>query len=313
MPQFITRYRNYQRQQRANSRYSIRFYNFWKQEPPDMWFYRFIESRQLLKGKNKIVCFYSVFGERNILKRTHQDVNVFFTGENLKREGFELFADHFLNEEAIGLALGFERFDNGKYMRFPLWLMYMFDPEMDGKAIEKRCAELRHPQCGNRNRFACHVSSGDELGIRKKMCVDFSQIGTVDCAGKLMHNCDDLWEAYGNDKKKFISEYKFNLCPENSDCHGYVTEKLFQAIDAGCIPIYWGSGNNPEPEVLNQEAVVFWNPSGGNTTTLDLVRRFDTSPSMYDEFVHQPRLKDGAAEYVIGKFNELENRIRALL
>ena len=306
-------YKNRQRQIKKNSLFDVRFYNFWDEDNPDMWFYRFIHERKLLEGKSRSVCFYSTFGCRDILRHTKGDVNIFFTGENLKKSNHSSFADHYLNEDFIDFAMGFESFEDPRYLRFPLWIMYMFDPSSNDKDIKRRCKELMYPTIGYHNRFACHVSSEDVLGIRTVICEQLSQIEPVDCAGKVMHNCDDLWKKYGDDKKRFISEYKFNICPENSNCMGYVTEKLFQAIDAGCIPVYWGSFNNPEPEVLNRNAIVFWEKDGNNDSVIELLERLNSSQTLYKDFAHQARLKDSASDFVIQKFYDLESRIRDLL
>ncbi|RYZ26858.1 MAG: hypothetical protein EOO10_14410, partial [Chitinophagaceae bacterium] len=42
------------------------------------------------------------------------------------------------------------------------------------------------------------------------------------------------------DKAAFIRNYKFIIAFENSSYPGYTTEKLYDALVAGCIPIYWG-------------------------------------------------------------------------
>ena len=307
------KYRTFQHQLRKNAEFDIRFFNFWEQDNPDMWFYRFIKSRRLLDGKDKKVCFFSTFGPRNLIKKAKGDVNVFFTGENLKRGDFTLYTDHFLNEKTIDLALGFELFEDIRYMRFPLWLMYMFSPDADDETIKRRCLELRYPQKGRHLKFASHISRDDSLGIRTEMCNELSKIRVVDCAGKLLHNCDDLWKVYSDDKMSFISEYKFSICPENSNCAGYVTEKVFQAIDAGCVPIYWGSYNNPEPEVLNRDAILFWEKDGDNSKTIDLVARLEESPTLFKEFSQQARLKDGAEDFVLNAVHNLERRVKELI
>jgi len=41
-------------------------------------------------------------------------------------------------------------------------------------------------------------------------------------------------------KHATLKEYKYSLCFENSYYPGYVTEKIFDCIAAGCTPIYWG-------------------------------------------------------------------------
>ena len=40
-------------------------------------------------------------------------------------------------------------------------------------------------------------------------------------------------------KLDIISDYKFNICFENTIHPGYYTEKLLHAKIAGCIPIYY--------------------------------------------------------------------------
>ncbi len=45
-------------------------------------------------------------------------------------------------------------------------------------------------------------------------------------------------------KKETLEKYKFTICYENArDIPGYITEKIFDCLFAGCIPIYWGANN----------------------------------------------------------------------
>ncbi len=43
------------------------------------------------------------------------------------------------------------------------------------------------------------------------------------------------------DKIKTLSKYKFNFCFENVRFPGYVTEKIFDALIAGTVPVYYGA------------------------------------------------------------------------
>jgi len=46
------------------------------------------------------------------------------------------------------------------------------------------------------------------------------------------------------DKIEVLSRYKFALCYENLKGEkGYITEKIFDALIAGTVPIYWGASN----------------------------------------------------------------------
>ena len=42
-------------------------------------------------------------------------------------------------------------------------------------------------------------------------------------------------------KHDVYSRYEFALCFENMAMLGYITEKIFDALFSGCIPIYWGA------------------------------------------------------------------------
>ena len=41
-------------------------------------------------------------------------------------------------------------------------------------------------------------------------------------------------------KRAVLNRYRFAICFENTIFPGYLTEKLFDCLLAGCIPIYWG-------------------------------------------------------------------------
>lgn len=50
----------------------------------------------------------------------------------------------------------------------------------------------------------------------------------------------------GKVKSKFetLKKYKFSICYENAQMiPGYITEKLFDCLFSGCIPVYWGAPN----------------------------------------------------------------------
>ncbi len=45
-------------------------------------------------------------------------------------------------------------------------------------------------------------------------------------------------------KLDLLATYRFNLAFENTNWPYYVTEKIWQSIKAGCLPVYWGQGNS---------------------------------------------------------------------
>lgn len=45
------------------------------------------------------------------------------------------------------------------------------------------------------------------------------------------------------DKLELMNQFKFNICFENCDFPGYVTEKIFDCFLSACIPVYYGPSN----------------------------------------------------------------------
>ena len=67
-------------------------------------------------------------------------------------------------------------------------------------------------------------------------------------------NSHNLDERRWIEQRCIISHYKFYLAFENSQHIGYVTEKLWQALVMGSIPIYWGAPDVvkylPDPDAI---------------------------------------------------------------
>jgi alpha(1,3/1,4) fucosyltransferase len=128
-----------------------------------------------------------------------------------------------------------------------------------------------------------------------------------------MHNNDILKNEFKDNKREFLQSYRFNLCPENSNYKGYVTEKIFDAIYAGCIPIYWGSDNNPEPDILNHNAILFYDMNGNNDLLFAKLNELNKNQILYKEFAEQNRLKDEAPEVILEYFNRLDKKLREII
>jgi alpha(1,3/1,4) fucosyltransferase len=303
--------RNYRREKQNAKRYKIGFYNFWEQETPGIWLYEFLESRQLLqRAKNSGLSFFSVFGPRFKIHLDRGKVNVFYTGENVQSGRARRYIDNALLK-SIDLSIGFEYIEHEKYLRFPVWVMALFPAGSSEKDILGTCKKLTHPEFNSGKKFASLIARHDSLGIREKMFTAISQINRVDSEGTFMNNNLDLKEVYNDDKILYLKNYMFNICPENSDTKGYVTEKIFDAIKAGCIPIYWGSDNFPEPDILNQKSILFWD--NNQEQLLQTVQRLWTSEAAYRDFMNQPRLLPEAGEQIIDMFNKLEHKFRSIL
>lgn len=307
----------------------ILYYNWWNKQPADeIWFTSFLQRREFLDRypKTRFV-FFSSLGNLNLLRLDtlvhpcpHNRNRLYFNGENNHYPGFAPYLHNLLDHKAINLSLGFDYTDDPRYMRFPLWILEMFPADSTIDDIKQICENLSHQRWDSttRNRFCALVSGNrgpNDPGAqrRTRLVESLNTIATVDCAGKLLHNTDELKERFNDNKAEFLKQYKFYICPENASVEGYVTEKVFHAIGSGCIPIYWGSNNNPEPDVLNHDTILFWNPDGDNSALLQQISDLQHNPQQYKDFFEQPRLKNDAWQAVAAYFAELEKRLHDLL
>lgn len=296
---------------------SVQFYN-WIGE--SFWFRKFIHSRKISYDQNKKIAFFSVFGEKFPISIDRSPVKVFFTGENLHRNEFGFSYQNYsgyLQNKHLDLSLGFDYVDDDSYLRFPLWILYFVNPEDTGEsAIKKLCekwSDHHFEENIHLKRFCSLVSGHDPNGLRQEVYDSLIDIDDVSCGGRFLNNTDELKRVYNNDKIRYLQQFKFNICPENSNAPGYVTEKLMEAVFSGAIPVYWGSDNNPEPEFLNRDAIIFWNKGGDNTENINLIRSLHRNPELYEDFYSMPRLKPNAPEYLSEMLWNLETKFRKLL
>jgi hypothetical protein len=163
---------------------------------------------------------------------------IFFTGES-RKNGYT--PDQIL--------IGFDETNlNKKVFRFPLWYTYInwwpekFYPEqivgdpkyiVDINSLSKAPADKEINDFISRKMFGCMVVT-NSTELRSMTYNSLSNIDRVDGYGAMFNNY------YTGNKMDILKNYKFNVCFENTLSDGYVTEKLFEAKLAGCIPIYWG-------------------------------------------------------------------------
>jgi hypothetical protein len=95
----------------------------------------------------------------------------------------------------------------------------------------------------------------------------------VDSAGKVMNNVNYL-APRGLDFLRWIAQYKYMICLENSWEPGYITEKPFQAWFAGTVPIYDGAC----VEQLNPVAIC----NAASSDVLQQLKVLEHVPDIYE-------------------------------
>ncbi len=233
---------------------------------------------------------------------------VFYTGEN-EAPNFNLF----------DYAIGFDELDfNDRYLRMPLYYdrlhhkaesvndttsPYKLQPD-SLYALKKPshhfkenhphlCAVVNNESDPLKRGFASFVASNPNAPKRNAFYEALNSIEPVTGGGSVRNT---LGYKVGN-KSEFLSQYKFNLCFENSQGYGYVTEKILDAYFSHTIPIYWGSPSVAKD--FNPKSFVNVCDFKDFDEAIDYVRYLHTHPNAYLDMLYENPLNaiDGKAYF----------------
>jgi len=265
---------------------------------------------QITDNNNCDICICSVFGELKNIDKINAKLKIFFTGENLsfihRKKEYNI---HEINRK-FHIIIGFSP-TNLKYnlIRFPIWLLcYPFYsmPNNENNIIDYIKNRRKINMLENKKYIASCIASHSRLGIRKKICNEFSNYNKIIYPGKFRKNFNI--GASFDDKINFLKKVKFNICPENSKSNGYCTEKIFHALEAGCVPIYWGN-DLPEKNIINENCYTFINIQNKD----EMKKKIKYSIDNYNKILEQKIFKDNAKEIVKKYYNDLEFAIKKFI
>jgi glycosyltransferase involved in cell wall biosynthesis len=261
-------------------------------------------SYKIVKYYNPHIQFFSVFGKKNKILKSKAPYKIFYTCEDTNQN----FAEYKGNcTDIASLSFGFDFIDADNYLRFPLWLLYYFSPSNSKDEIRKILNDFKkHYQ---KVKFCSLISNDDQSGIEIKVYNEISKIKAVDCPGKFLHNDDSLHKHYSNEIDVYLQQYKFNICPENTVSRGYVTEKLFQSLYSGCIPIYNAWSKDPEPDILNHD-IILWYDENNVTPLIDEVKTLYLNENLYRSFMEQPFFCDTAVDKIYIMLQQFTDKIQ---
>ncbi|WRC08654.1 fucosyltransferase [Helicobacter pylori] len=233
---------------------------------------------------------------------------VFYTGEN-EVPNFNLF----------DYAIGFDELDfRDRYLRMPLYydrLHHKAESVNDTTAPYKLkdnslytlkkpthhfkenhphlCAVVNNESDPLKRGFASFVASNPNAPIRNAFYDALNAIEPVTEGGSVRNTL-----GYNvKNKSEFLSQYKFNLCFENTQGYGYVTEKIIDAYFSHTIPIYWGSPSVAKD--FNPKSFVNVCDFKNFDEAIDYVRYLHTHPNAYLDMLYENPLNtlDGKAYF----------------
>ncbi len=252
--------------------------------------------------------FGSPIGSARKILSYQNTKRVFYTGEN-EVPNFNLF----------DYAIGFDELDfRDRYLRMPLYydrLHHKAESVNDTTAPYKikdnslytlkkpsHCFKENHPNlCALINNesdplkrgFASFVASNPNAPKRNAFYEALNSIEPVTGGGSVKNTL-----GYNvKNKSEFLSQYKFNLCFENSQGYGYVTEKIIDAYFSHTIPIYWGSPSVAKD--FNPKSFVNVHDFKNFDEAIDYIRYLHAHPNAYLDMLYENPLNtiDGKAGF----------------
>jgi hypothetical protein len=137
--------------------------------------------------------------------------------------------------------------DPGVVARLDLMMSYRLDSDIPTTYVTRgQVLDLTLPPDEKSSERLCAVliSHKDRLSGRVAYVQELMRYMDVHSYGKVLNNRMFPWQDEGSaSKQKLLRSYKFALAFENSICRDYVTEKLFDPLMAGCVPVYRGASN----------------------------------------------------------------------
>ncbi len=129
-------------------------------------------------------------------------------------------------------SMSFEYWSDKRNIRVPNYVLYEIYPDQ----LDKSKINIDELINGKRG-FCSMVVSNPNSKERNNFFYQLSKYKRIDSGGKHLNNIGGRVD----NKRDFISNYKFNLCFENAQHPGYTTEKLVEAMSCMTVPLYWGN------------------------------------------------------------------------
>ncbi len=218
---------------------------------------------------------YSDFGLKHLDSKA---VKIFHTGEN-----------HQADWTACDYALTHEYTDHPRHHRLPYFAVYPLHKELlDWDARYKRetwtSADIRE----KKTKFCNFIYRNHVCKTRNQFFKNLSSYKHIDSAGPFLNNMKngECAPRGVENTLKFMDSYKFSISFENEAHRGYTTEKLFNALLARTVPIYWG---NPDVALdFNPDSFINYYDFSSEKELIDYVIHVDENEELYLKYLNAP-------------------------
>jgi len=172
--------------------------------------------------------------------------------------------------------------DDPRHLRLPY---YAWGPPPAGAGTEQEIAQVM----ASKTRFCGFVVTNAKKKKTHKRVEFFHRLSKykkVDSGGAAFNNIGRVLPRGLNHKLEFLRPCKFNIAFENGSTPGYTTEKITDAMRAGCVPIYWG---NPRiAEEFNPKSFLNYFDLPSEEALIEKIIELDRDDAKYLEYLRQP-------------------------
>ena len=225
-----------------------------------------LEKYEVIQSSTPDYVIFSQFGANNIgIENRINCVKLFLSIENRDP-----------NFDITDYAIGIHYIQNGdRYFRKPTETHELTKMKTVYDLIQKKNIDI------SKKKFCAWVVSNGGGSVRNKFFDKLSEYKKVDSGGRFRNN---IGERVGN-KIKFLSNYKFSICFENSKTPGYISEKLVDSFKAGTIPIYYG--DDTVLELLNNRSYIHVIDENDFENKIELIKKIDNNDTLYQEMIRE--------------------------
>lgn len=207
------------------------------------------------------------------------------------------------------------KFSDERNVRIPLWAMYVDwfgNQYVQGRnqAFLVSPEKLLKPPLHTKKRKFCCILTNNGMGLREEVYPEFIIFGVengllVESRGRAFTNMPSIG-GDERDKIEYIEDFKFNLCFDNGEADGWITEKLIHPLSVGVIPIYWGCQDVGEE--FNEGAFIHARKFDNLGELNDEVLNIYNKPDLFREIQNQSCFPDNKIpdcanpEFLLEKF-----------
>lgn len=181
-------------------------------------------------------------------------------------------------------ALTSNYLDNPRHLRLPFYVPWRFGPGLLIKT-EEEPGRLLAEKTG-----FCSFLVSTNHPVKSRTRVQFfeklSKYKRVDSGGRFMNNIGGPVPLDYPSTMSFLRSHKFHLAFENESHVGYTTEKIYDAMAARTVPIYWG---NPRiQQEFNPKSFLNYFDYSSDEALIERIIELDRDDAKYLEYARQP-------------------------